>query len=75
MTVDPSLASAFSGSGANNKTVCGGIPANSVPSNYVILGEVQYPFQPTATYFAVGPMIFRDSIMMIPRTAAQITVQ
>ena len=75
ITVDPSLASAFSGSSTNNKTVCGGIPANSVPSNYVILGEVQYPFQPTAIYFAVGPMILRDSIMMIPRTAAQITVQ
>ena len=59
MSVDPSIAAAFSGSG----------------SNYVILGEVQYPFQPTGLYFAVGPIILHDSIMMIPRTAAQITVQ
>ena len=59
LSVDPSIASAFSGSG----------------NNYVILGEVQYPFQPTGIYFAVGPIILNDSIMMIPRTAAQITVQ
>ena len=59
LSVDPSIASAFSGSGAN----------------YVILGQVQYPFQPTGIYFAVGPIILHDSIIMIPRTAAQITVQ
>jgi Flp pilus assembly protein TadG len=59
MSVDPSIASAFSGAG----------------NNYVILGEVQYPFQPTGIYFAVGAITLQDSIMMIPRTAAQITVQ
>jgi Flp pilus assembly protein TadG len=59
MSVDPSIASAFSGSG----------------NNYVILGQVQYPFQPTGLYFAVGSITLHDSIMMIPRTAAQITVQ
>lgn len=59
LSVDPSIASAFSGSGAN----------------YVILGQVQYPFQPTGIYFAVGPIILHNSIIMIPRTAAQITVQ
>ena len=40
MSVDPSIASAFSGSGANNNPACGTIPANSVPTNYVVLGEV-----------------------------------
>ena len=59
MSLDPSIASAFSGSGAN----------------YVILGEVQYPFQPTGLYFPVSQITLHDSIMMIPRTAAQITVQ
>jgi Flp pilus assembly protein TadG len=59
LPVQPSIASAFSGSGAN----------------YVILGEVQYPFQPTGIYFAVASITLSDSIMMIPRTAAQITVQ
>jgi Flp pilus assembly protein TadG len=59
LSVDPSIASAFSGAGAN----------------YVILGEVQYPFQPTGVYFTVASITLQDSIMMIPRTAAQITVQ
>ena len=59
LSVDPSIASAFSGAGAN----------------YVILGEVQYPFQPTGIYFTVASITLQDSIMMIPRTAAQITVQ
>ncbi len=59
LSVDPSIASAFSGSG----------------NNYVVLGEVQYPFQPTGLYFSVGAITLHDSIMMIPRTAAQITVE
>jgi len=75
MSVDPSIASAFSGSSTNNNSICGSIPANSVPSNYVIYGQVQYPFQPTGIYFAVGSTVLQDSIMMIPRTNAQITVQ
>jgi Flp pilus assembly protein TadG len=75
MSVDPSIASAFSGSGTNNNPACGSIPANTVPSNYVVLGEVQYPFQPTGIYFTVGTMTLHDSIMMIPRVASPITVQ
>jgi Flp pilus assembly protein TadG len=75
LSVDPSIASAFSSSGANNNGACGDIPANSVPSNYVILGEVQYPFQPTGLYFSVGSMTLHDSIIMIPRVASPITVQ
>jgi Flp pilus assembly protein TadG len=59
LSVDPSIASAFSGVG----------------NNYVILGEVQYPFQPAGIYFSVASITLHDSIMMIPRTAAQITVQ
>lgn len=75
ISVAPSIAAAFSGSSANNNPACGSIPANSVPSNYVILGEVQYPFQPTGLYFTVPSTTLSDSIMMIPRTNAQITVQ
>lgn len=75
LSVDPSIASAFSSSGANNNGACGSIPANSVPSNYVVLGEVQYPFQPTGLYFSVGSMTLHDSIIMIPRVASPITVQ
>lgn len=59
MSVDPSIAASFAGS------------ANS----YVVLGEVQYPFQPTGIYYTIGAVTLHDSIMMIPRTAAEITVQ
>jgi Flp pilus assembly protein TadG len=75
VSVDPSIASAFSGSGANNNPACGGIPANTVPTNYVVLGEVNYPFQPTGIYFSVGSFTLHDSIIMIPRVASPITVQ
>ena len=75
LSVDPSIASAFSGSGSNDNPSCGDIPANSVPTNYVILGEVQYPFQPTGIYFSVSTMTLHDSIIMIPRVASPITVQ
>ena len=75
ISVDPSIASAFSTSGTNNNPACGGIPANTVPTNYVVLGEVSYPFQPTGIYFSVGPMTLHDSIIMIPRVASPITVQ
>jgi Flp pilus assembly protein TadG len=74
LSVDPSIASAFSSSGSNNNPSCGSIPANSVPTNYVILGEVQYPFQPTGIYFSVGSITLHDSIIMIPRVASPITV-
>jgi Flp pilus assembly protein TadG len=74
ISLDPSIASAFSGSGANNNLACGGIPANSVPSNYVVLGEVQYPFQATGIWFSVGSLTLHDSIIMIPRVASPITV-
>ena len=73
--VDPSIAAAFSTSATNNNPACGGIPANTVPTNYVVLGEVSYPFQPTGLYFSVATMNLHDSIMMIPRVASPITVQ
>jgi Flp pilus assembly protein TadG len=59
VAVDPSIAAAFSG------------PSN----NYVVLGEVSYPFQATGIWFAVGVMTLHDSIIMIPRVASPITVQ
>jgi Flp pilus assembly protein TadG len=59
VSVDPSIAAAFSG--ASN--------------NYVVLGEVSYPFQATGIWFAVGVMTLHDSIIMIPRVASPITVQ
>ena len=74
MSVDPSIASAFSGSGANNNPACGTIPANTVPTNYVVLGEVTYPFQATGIYFSVGTITLHDSIIMIPRVASPIKV-
>ena len=75
ISVDPSIASAFSSSNTNDNPACGGVAANTVPTNYVVLGEVQYPFQPTGIYFSVGPMTLHDSIIMIPRVASPITVQ
>jgi Flp pilus assembly protein TadG len=60
LSIDPAIASAF-------------VPGSS--NNYVILGEVLYPFQPTGIYFSVGPMTLHDSIIMIPRVASPITVQ
>ena len=42
-------------------------------SNYVVLGEVYYPFQPTGLYMSLPPVTLHDSIMMVPRTAKQIT--
>jgi Flp pilus assembly protein TadG len=59
-SIDPAIASAFAPGSSNN---------------YVILGEVQYPFQPTGIYFSVGSMTLHDSIYMIPRVASPITVQ
>jgi Flp pilus assembly protein TadG len=75
LPIDPSIASAFSSSGTNNNPACGSIPANSVPTNYVVLGEVSYPFQPAGIYFSVGTMNLHDSIIMIPRVASPITVE
>jgi len=75
ISVDPSIASAFSSSNTNDNPACGGVAANTVPTNYVVLGEVQYPFQPTGIYFSVGPMTLHDSIIMIPRVASPITVE
>jgi Flp pilus assembly protein TadG len=59
VSVDPSIAATFSGSS----------------NNYVVLGEVSYPFQPTGIWFSVGAMTLHDSIIMIPRVASPITVQ
>ncbi len=75
MSIDPSVASAFSGSSSNDNPLCGGVAANTVPTNYVVLGEVQYPFEPTGIYFPVSSMTLHDSIIMIPRVASPITVQ
>ena len=75
MSVDPSVASAFSSSSSNDNPACGGVAANTVPTNYVVLGEVQYPFEPTGIYFPVSSMTLHDSIIMIPRVASPITVQ
>jgi Flp pilus assembly protein TadG len=75
LSIDASIASAFSGSAANDNPACGSIPANTVPTNYVVLGEVQYPFQPTGIWFSVSSMTLHDSIIMIPRVASPITVQ
>ena len=58
IAVDPSIAAAFNGS------------ANS----YIAYGQVYYPFQPTGLFYSVGPVTLADSVMMLPRTAAQITV-
>ena len=44
-------------------------------NNYVVLGEVSYPFQATGIYFSVGTITLHDSIIMIPRVASPITVQ
>ena len=74
LSIDPSIASAFSGSGANNNPPCGSIPANTVPTNYVVLAEVSYPFQATGIYFSVGTLTLHDSIIMIPRVASPINV-
>jgi Flp pilus assembly protein TadG len=67
LSVDPSIAAAFSGS---TGTVCG-----TSNASYVVLGEVQYPFQPTGLYFAAGSITLHDSIIMIPRVASPITVE
>ncbi len=75
ISIDPSIASAFSSSGTNNNPACASIPANTVPTNYVVLGEVSYPFQPAGIYFSVGAMNLHDSIIMIPRVASPITVE
>jgi len=58
--VDPSIAAAFS---------------TGSTQNYVVLGEVSYPFQATGIWFSVGAITLHDSIIMIPRVASPITVQ
>jgi Flp pilus assembly protein TadG len=68
ISVDPSISSAFSTPGTNNNCDKSNI-------NYVVLGEVNYPFQPTGIYFSVGSFTLHDSIIMIPRVASPITVQ
>jgi Flp pilus assembly protein TadG len=59
LSIDPTIASAFAPGSSNN---------------YVILGEVRYPFQPTGIWFSVGSMTLHDSIIMIPRVASPIKV-
>jgi Flp pilus assembly protein TadG len=75
ISLDPSIASAFSSSDANNNpAACGSIPTNTVPTHYVVLGEVSYPFQGAGIYFSVGTITLHDSIIMIPRVASPIKV-
>ncbi len=59
LSVDPDIAAAFTGAA----------------SSYVVLGEVHYPFQPYGVSYSLPPVTLHDSIMMIPRTAAEITIQ
>jgi Flp pilus assembly protein TadG len=60
LSIDPAIASAFAPGSTNN---------------YVVLGEVQYPFQPTGIYLSVASITLHDSTIMIPRVASPITVQ
>jgi Flp pilus assembly protein TadG len=68
MWVDASISAAFSTPGANSN-------CDTTNLNYVVLGEVSYPFQATGIYFSVGTITLHDSIIMIPRVASPITVQ
>jgi Flp pilus assembly protein TadG len=68
ISVDPSISAAFSSPGTNSN-------CDHTNLNYVVLGEVSYPFQPTGIYFSVGKINLHDSIIMIPRVASPITVQ
>ena len=68
ISVDPSISSAFSSPGANNN-------CDTTNLNYIVLGEVSYPFQATGIWFSVGSFPLHDSIIMIPRVASPITVQ
>ena len=68
MSVDPSISAAFSTPGSNSN-------CDTTNLNYVVLGEVSYPFQGTGIYFSVGTINLHDSIIMIPRVASPITVQ
>jgi Flp pilus assembly protein TadG len=68
ISVDPAISSAFSSPGSNSN-------CDHTNLNYVVLGEVSYPFQPTGIYFSVGKINLHDSIIMIPRVASPIMVQ
>ena len=68
ISIDPSISAAFSTPGSNSN-------CDTTNLNYVVLGEVSYPFQGTGIYFSVGTMTLHDSIIMIPRVASPITVQ
>jgi Flp pilus assembly protein TadG len=68
MSVDASISSAFSTPGTNSNCDLSNL-------NYVVLGEVSYPFQATGIYFSVGSIALHDSIIMIPRVASPITVE
>ena len=68
ISVDPSISAAFSTPGTNSA-------CDTTNLNYVVLGEVSYPFQATGIYFSVGSITLHDSIIMIPRVATPITVK
>ena len=46
----------------------------SAGAGYLLLGEVQYAYQPLNIWQSVGPFTISDSIFMAPRSASQITI-
>jgi len=46
----------------------------SAGAGYLLLGEVQYAYQPLNIWKSVGPLTISDSIFMAPRSAAQISI-
>ena len=46
----------------------------SAGAGYLLLGEVQYAYQPLNIWQSVGAFTISDSIFMAPRSAAQITI-
>jgi Flp pilus assembly protein TadG len=67
IAIDPSISAAFSSPGTNSN-------CDTTNLNYVVLGEVSYPFHATGIYFSVGTITLHDSIIMIPRVASPIKV-
>ena len=74
LSVDPSIASAFSGSGSNNSPICGDIPANTVPT--IMSFSARCSTVPADRDLFHRPL---DHTVRFhhddPRTAAEITVQ
>jgi hypothetical protein len=43
-------------------------------ASYLIYGQVRYTFQPLNIYTSVGSITFNEGDMLVPRNAAQITI-